>query len=627
MLTFLRKYSRSWMIALVIGAIGIVFVFTFGYGGMQSGAMREVATVNGEPILFSAYQRQYADTLKQYQEQSRGELTEEMIKALRLKEMALKRLVEESLLLQAAARLGAKVSDTELRDEIQRLPYFQRGGKFDEQLYYLMLSRNHLNIGDFEEQERRRLEMTKVVDDLTSMAKVSDAELQEMYHLGKDAVKVSYLAIGPDKFMAKQSPGETEISRYYQDNQAVFRLPARARVSYLKFGLQDFMEQAKVSPKEVAAFIQEHPKEFSRAKVIRVRQIMLGLPPKAAAAQKESLSKQAQELLQKLQGGADFAQQAKGQSQDPASRDKGGDLGYVSRGQHPPEWDRVAFGLHPGQVARADTPQGIYLIKLEEVKETEQLPDAEAKASTGLQQQRARTLAQEAAREGRTALSQGTVAEIAKKYKVNVVETPLIGPKDKVPGLGELPAFNQAALQLKQGEVSRLVNLPDGFIVMKSLEYQAEQVPPLEKIKDRVVQQVKQQGALKEADQEASRLLARLKKGDSLAQVAAAAGVPVKESKFFTRFEGFDGQQSAEALTSAAFTLSKEHPYADQPIPWQDKCYILAFKERRAADQAEYQKNKEQLKAQFLEQKKQMLFQSWLDAERQRAKIKIYELP
>ena len=469
--------------------------------------------------------------------------------------------------------------------------------------------------------------MRKVVEELTSLAKVSDAELLEMFHLGKDTVKVSYIVVSPDKFMAKQKPSEADISRYYQDNQAAFRLPARARVSYFLFRLQDFQEQAKISPTEVEAFIKEHPGEFSRAKVIRARQIMLALPPKADAAKKESLSKQAQALLQKLKGGEDFAQLAKAQSQDPASREKGGDLGYVQRGQHPPEWDRVAFTLHPGQVGRVDTPQGIYLVKVEEVKETEKLPGVEAKVMAMLQQQRARTLAQEAAREARTALSQGTVAEVAKKYKVNAVETPWIGPKDQVPGLGALPAFNQTALQLKAGEVSQVVNLPDGPLVMKSLEYQAEQIPPLEKIKDQVAQQVKKQGALKEAEQEAAQLLARLKKGEALSQVAAAAGVPVKESKLFTRFEGFDGQKAAEALTSAAFVLSKEHPYVDQPVPWQDNYYILTFNERRAADRAEFEKNREQMKAHFLEQKQQMMFQSWLDAESRRAKIKVYELP
>ena len=455
MLNYLRRYSRSWIIALVIGAIAIVFVFTFGYGGRKSGGMGEVATVNGEPIGRDAYQQQFYNMLRQYQEQSQSELTEEMVKALRLKEMALQRLIGEALTLQAAERLGLKVSDAELRDEIQRLPYFQRGGGFDEQIYDIVLSRNRLTRDIFEAQERRRLQMRKMFEDLTSLAKVSDAELLDMYHLSKDAVQVSYLAFGPDKFLAKQNPSAADLSRYYQEHQAAFRLPARARVSYLYFRVQDFLEQAKVSSPEVEAFIQEHPAEFSRPKVILVRQIWLPRPPKAEAAknQKESVEKQAQELLGKLQGGADFAQLAQIQSQDPASRDKGGDLGEVVRGQHPPEWDRVAFGLPAGQVARADTPQGIYLLKVEEIKETEKVPEAEAKVSALLRERRARTLAQEAAREARSALFQETVAEmIAKKYKVKAGETPWLAPGDQVPGLGELPTFNQTALQLKPGK-------------------------------------------------------------------------------------------------------------------------------------------------------------------------------
>jgi len=626
MLKVIRKYSRSWFIWLAIGAIIAVFVL-WGVGGFESRRFQEVATVNGQPILVTAYQRQFMELVKQSQEQNRGELTEEMVKAMRLKEAALNRLIDEALILQAGERLGLKVTDAELRQQIQSYPFFQRDGKFDERTYFMLLSRNRLNSTDFEEQERQRLQLKKIIEELGSLAKVSDTEMQEMFRLGKEAVKVSYLAVTPDKFMAKQHPSEADISRYYQEHQAEFSLPSRARVSYFIFRTRDFQDKVNISPAEVEGIIKEHPSEYYRPKVIRVRQILLALPPKADPKERERLSQQAQEILGKLRGGEDFAQLAKSQSQDPGSKDKGGEVGYVQRGQQPPEWERAAFALKPGEVARADTPQGIYVLKVDEVKETEKIPDAEAKVTQRLKQERARTMAQEAAREARTALSQGTAAEVAKKYGVSLKETPLIGLQDQVPDLGPAPPFNQAALQLKPGETSRVVDLPNGFAVMKSLEYQAEHVPPLEQLKDKVAQQVKKQGALKEAEQEATRLADRLKKGETLTQVAAASGLPVKESKFFTRFEGLEGQRQAEALTSAAFLLSKERPYPDSPLPWQEKYYILAFKERRAADQAEFQKDREKMMNQLLEQKKQELIYAWLDAERRQAKIKVYELP
>lgn len=626
MLKFIRKYSRSWFIWLFLGAIIAVFVL-WGVGGFESRRFQEVATVNGQPILFTAYQRQFSDLVKQYQEQNRGELTDEMVKAMRLKEAALNRLIDEALIIQAGERLGLQVTDAELRQQIQGYPGFQRDGRFDEKIYNLVLRQNKLTMTEFEAQERQRFLLKKIVEELGSLAKVSDAEMQEMFRLGKEAVKVSYLAVTPDKFMAKQHPGEADLSRYYQEHQGEFNVPSKARVSYLVFRTQDFQDKVKISPAEVEDFIKEHASEYYRPKVIRVSQILLALPPKADPAVRERLSKQAQEILGKLRAGEDFAQLAKSQSQDPASKDKGGDLGYVQRGQHPPEWERPAFALKPGEVGRADTPQGIYVLKVDEVKETEKMPDAEAKVTQRLKQERARTMAQEAAREARTALTQGTAAEVAKKYGVSLKETPLIGLQDQVQDLGPAPAFNQAALQLKVGETSRVVDLSNAFAVVKSLEFQAEHVPPLEQIKDKVAQQVKKQEALKEADQEATRLLDRLKKGETLAQVAAAAGLPVKESNFFTRFEGLEGQRQAEVLTSAAFLLSKDRPYSDSPLLWQEKYYILAFKERRAPDQAEFQKDRDKMLRQLLEQKKQELLYAWLDTERRQAKIKVYELP
>jgi peptidyl-prolyl cis-trans isomerase D len=438
---------------------------------------------------------------------------------------------------------------------------------------------------------------------------------------------VSYLAVTPDRFMADQHPGEAELSRYYQDNQEKFRVPARARVSYLVFRTRDFQGRVTISDAALEDFIKEHPAEFLRPKVVRVSQIVLAIPPNTDAGTRQRLEKQTQELLDKLKAGEDFARLAQTYSQDLASRDRGGDLGEVQRGQHSPQWDLAAFGLKPGEVGRADTPQAIYLLKMEEVKETEKIPGAETRLRQRLEQEKAETLAQEAAKEARAVLSQDTAAEVAKKYGGSLKETPLISQMDQVPGLGPAPAFNQAALQLKPGEVSHVVELPESFAVMKSLEYQADNLPPFLQIKDQVVQQVKRQEAMKDAEQEAARLLARLRKGEPLAQVAAAAGLPVKESGFFTRFEGFEGQRQAEALTGAAFLLSREHPYPDRPLAWKGSYYLLAFKERRPADQAELQKNWEKLKTQLLQDKKQMMLVSWLEAERRRAKIKEYELP
>jgi parvulin-like peptidyl-prolyl isomerase len=186
------------------------------------------------------------------------------------------------------------------------------------------------------------------------------------------------------------------------------------------------------------------------------------------------------------------------------------------------------------------------------------------------------------------------------------------------------PAFNQAALQLKPQEISKVVELPEGFAILKGLEHQAAHVPPLAQIQDRVKVALQKSLARKQAEQEANRLLAELRQGKPWVQVTTAAGLAAKDSGFFSRSQGFLGQRQADALTGAAFQLSRQQPYPEKPLWWRNQYYLLAFKARREPEAQEFQKERDQMRTQFLNQKQQLLFASWLEGERRNAKIQVF---
>ena len=626
MLQWLRRSTRSWFIYLAIGAIVVVFIF-FGVGSYKSAQANRAAQVNGAVISMTDFMRQYNDLVKQYQERSGGELTPEMVKALRLKEMALSQLVEETLLLQAAPRLGLEVTDADLRRQIQSYPFFQQDGKFDEKRYFWVLSRSHLNPQEFEAQERQRLLLRKVIEAVTSFAKVSDGELQEFFRMAKEEVDVNYLVVAPESFLARENPSEEAVARYYQENEAEFRLPNRARVNYLIFRTKDYLNQVKLTPAAVEDYLKEHQEAYSRPRVIHAQQILLALPPKPTDAERRQAAQKAQELLGKLKAGEDFAALARANSQDAASRDKGGDLGLVRRGQNPPEWDKVGFALKPGTMGLAATDKGIYLIRVEEIKETERLPDAVPQVEQRLKADQARQMARDAAQQARAEWSRAPLAQVAQKFRVTPQETPLFALSGDVPGLGVQAPFNQAALDLKPQEISAVVELQEGFAVLKGMEHQAAHLPPLAQIKDQVKAALKKRLARQQAEQEAGRLLGELRQGKPLAQVAAQAGLPLKDSGYFTRFQGFLGQRQADALTGAAFQLSRARPYPEKPLWWQDKYFLLAFKARREPNSEEFNRDRDQARTQFLNQKQQLIFASWLDGERRRARIQVYVEP
>lgn len=626
MLQWLRKASSSWIIALAIGAIVVVFVF-WGVGSYRAGESQQAAEVNGIAIPMATFIHHYNNLVKQYQERTGGELTPEMVKALQLKEMALSQLVDQTLLLQAGHRLGLQVSNAELRRRIESYPFFQKGGKFDEKRYFWILSQNHLTSHDFETQERQQLLINKVIQEVTSFAKVSDAELQEIFHMANAEVEVSYLTVSPDRFMTREKPGDEAVARYYKENEAEFRLPDQARVQYLLFRTKDYLNRVKLSPEAVENYLKEHQDEYTRPAVIQVRQILLTLPPKAADAERRQVAKKARELLDQVKAGADFAALARANSQDAASRDKAGELGLVRRGQHSPEWDKVAFGLKPGTAGLVATNQGIYLIKVEAIKEKERLPNAAKQVEQRLKEEKARQMARNVAQQAREELSRSSLVQVAQKVGVTPQETPLFAVSAAIPGLGVQPGFNQVALELKPQQVSKVVELKEGFAVLKGVEHQAAHLPPLAQIKDQVKTALSKRLARKQAEQEAARRLGELRQGKPLAQVAAQSGLVVKDSGFFTIFEGFLGQREAESLTSAAFQLSRKHPYPEKPLWWQGQYYLLAFKARQEPNPQEFDRERDQMRAQFLKQKQQLILASWLDGERRRAKIQVFVRP
>jgi peptidyl-prolyl cis-trans isomerase C len=127
------------------------------------------------------------------------------------------------------------------------------------------------------------------------------------------------------------------------------------------------------------AELQKLYDQESPAMQVRARHILLRLPPDATPAQRDSTMKLAERIRTDLvaDSGKNFAELAKKYSQDPGSKDKGGELGFFSRGQMVAPFDQAAFALQPGQISNVvETPFGLHIIQVEERKNT---PFAEAK--------------------------------------------------------------------------------------------------------------------------------------------------------------------------------------------------------------------------------------------------------
>lgn len=118
-----------------------------------------------------------------------------------------------------------------------------------------------------------------------------------------------------------------------------------------------------VTEEEARAFYDQNLERMELPQRVRVRHLMAGKQPGATTAEKVTAQAQAETWLEQLEQGADFATLAK-ESGDEGTRETGGELPWLTRGQTLPEFDSVAFGLEPGERSEiVETDQGFHIIE------------------------------------------------------------------------------------------------------------------------------------------------------------------------------------------------------------------------------------------------------------------------
>jgi peptidyl-prolyl cis-trans isomerase C len=103
-------------------------------------------------------------------------------------------------------------------------------------------------------------------------------------------------------------------------------------------------ERSQVDEAEIEAYFQTHKNRFAQKERIRVSQILILLPPDADSEKEAEARKKAEESLGRVRAGEDFGELAKEYSEGPTA-ERGGDLGYFSRGRMLPDFEEAAFSL------------------------------------------------------------------------------------------------------------------------------------------------------------------------------------------------------------------------------------------------------------------------------------------
>ena len=204
-----------------------------------------------------------------------------------------------------------------------------------------------INPGEFEEEIRRSVILEKLQGALTDWITVADADVTAEFNRRNEKVKLAVVAFPADKFKDGVAVTDAEVASHFEANKDTYRIPEKRKIKYALIDLQSIRQRTTVSAQDVQRYYDDNQQQYSTPEQVRASHILLKTEGKDDAAVK----KQAEDMLAKVKGGADFAALATKLSEDEVSAAKGGELDFFGQGAMVKEFEDVAFALKPGETS------------------------------------------------------------------------------------------------------------------------------------------------------------------------------------------------------------------------------------------------------------------------------------
>ena len=546
---------------------------------------------------------------------------------------SLDQLIFERSLELEADRLGMRVSDEEHADLLRKIvPTAFAGDTFIGMDKYTteVQARFQMSVPEFESEIKKELLQEKFQQLVTDGITVTDDEVRAEYLRANDKVKLDYVLIKPDDLQAKIEASDAELGPYFEKNKARYVVPERRTVDYATLDFAQLRQRAQVTEDDEKIYYQQHIDAYKLEDRAHVAHILFKTVGKTDAEVAEIKAK-AEDVLNKAKHGAKFADLAKQYSED-STKDKGGDLDWIVRGQTVREFETAAFSLPKGAISDlVKTQYGFHIIQVidRETARTQTFDEVKGAIQGQLQQQKAEQLgdtlsaqiADEIRRTGRTPID-----ELAKKFNLMTGEAKLVEVNQPLPELGNAPGLLDNVFRLRVGDLSAPVRTDRGYVVLSVKDIQPSHPATLAEVRDRVLADYRHEKAVDLAKTRADDLAKRVKSGENFATAAKALGFEVKTSEQLSRTGSLPEVGSMKQF-SAAFKLPVGQ--SGDPVTLGTNWVVYRVAQHDPINEADFAKQKTTIEAQALQSKRQAayeLFRTTLETRlRQEGKLHINE--
>lgn len=619
MLEFIRRNAQSLFVQLIVVIIAIVFIF-WGVGSNLGDNPNVLAVVNGQEISYRAFQQKYDQTVEQYRQQFGNQLPADFFTEIGLKEQILNQLVQEELLRQGGKQIGLKVSNETIQRTIGEMEIFRNDGVFDLAAYKQILERNRMTPAMFESGIGNELLADRVIQAVGSLAAVSEREVQNWLEFYAQEIRLAHAMFSGETFRSQVEVTEEDLAAWYAANSHKYTLPPQYALQYLFFDSADDLREAPVDEALIQAYYQEHLDRYHKPEQRRARHILFRVTDEEGTETEKTQRTLAENVLARIEQGENFQELAKIYSED-ATRDIGGDLGFISRGMMVEPFEQVVFTMDAGEIrGPVRTTFGYHIIQLEEIipEMTQPLEEVELELRAELERQRGKGMTFKRASDAYEAIMRtGSLDRYHAEGEQILHQTDYFSrnqpPEDSVV---RDPAFLQAAFSLRKGELSSIVETEAGYVIIFVDDIKASVVPELVAVREQVEEEYVKSRSVEIAEAAAQEAL------DLLRETGVwPDGIERQESAFIQRIG--PSNDVPDPVRQAAFTHIGVDIFPGQVVPVDSDFYIYEILERRHGSETIKGEHRKNMQQQLVATQKNMLLSDWVTQLRSQAKIRI----
>ncbi|XOZ34038.1 SurA N-terminal domain-containing protein [Halomonadaceae bacterium KBTZ08] len=619
MLQNIRENAQG-TIAKTIIVVLILSLSIWGLDSIVGGSgENEIASVNGEPITEREFERA-VQLRRQRKLQQMENPDSSQIDMDRLNEQVMESLIRDELINQDIRSRGLQLSERDLDQMITQAEQFKVDGEFSQERFIQAVRNQGMTVKQF----RNMLEqdqLSRVVQGVIQGSAFSaPSETKRVAKLLAQTRDLSVLEVSVEERAKGKAVSESELKSFYENNQDRFVQPESVDAAWITLDQTNLVKPDDIKESEVRKRYRERLETMKGNQKRNAAHILISGEGEEAEAAVEAVQKG-------LENGRSFAKLAKKYSDDSATADDGGRLGFSSREDFDESFAEALFGIEEtGRVVGpVKTSFGQHFIKLLEVRK-EDPPSFES-----MEASLRKTIAKERAERRYVELSQ-KLADMA--YSEYDLEAPaeLIGASIQTrqgvrPGQGE-PPFDHEGLReqlfstdvREEGFNTEVVEVKDGVsVVARVREYHPREQQSFEAVRDEVAQLVRQKKARKAITQSLKDMASTLSAGGSLPEPAFSDGVQWQSVEDVNR----RSRKVAAPIREAAFTMPA--PQGDEArtriVSLSDAVALVRLEAVHSADSETVDTMASRLRSSLGRRHGQFAFQAYIESLRSKADI------